>query len=293
MSSLKEVRNRIISVNKTQKITSAMKMVASAKLHKAQHDIENMLPYEQGMHGVLSRLLAAGASSVDSPYSKERNVENVAIVVFASNMSLCGSYNVNMLKHLNEVLEEYSGKIGKEHIKIYPVGRKVADEIDKKVHDVNVDFVEIGDKPSYENAAKLAQTLMDLYAKKDVDKVELLYCHFKSMAKQIYTRETFIPFNINGMPSDSKEDAHASVDYILEPSADDIISDMMPKVMKLKVFTALLDSCASEHGARTLAIQTATDNANDLLQELNVMYNKSRQQSITNEILDIVAGSMR
>lgn len=292
MSSLKEVRNRIISVNKTQKITSAMKMVASAKLHKAQHDIENMLPYEQGMHGVLSHLLAAGASSVDSKYSKERDVENVAIVVFASNMSLCGSYNVNMLKHLNEVLAEYSEKIGAQHIMVFPVGRKVADEIDKKVYGVNNDFVEIGDKPSYEKAAQLAQTLMDLYTKKDVDKVELLYCHFKSTAKQVYTRETFIPFAID-VSSASDEAASASVNYILEPSADDIISDMMPKVMKLKVFTALLDSCASEHGARTLAMQTATDNANDLLQELNVMYNKSRQQSITNEILDIVAGSMR
>ena len=131
MSSLKEVRNRIISVTKTQKITSAMKMVASSKLHKAQRDIENMLPYEQGMYGMLSHLLAAGASSADSSYSKERGIENVAVVVFASNMSLCGSFNVNMLKRLNEVLAEYSQSVGKTHITVFPVGRKVADEIDE------------------------------------------------------------------------------------------------------------------------------------------------------------------
>ena len=131
MSSLKEVRNRIISVTKTQKITSAMKMVASSKLHKAQRDIENMLPYEQGMYGMLSHLLAAGASSADSSYSKERGIENVAVVVFASNMSLCGSFNVNMLKRLNEVLAEYSQGVGKTHITVFPVGRKVADEIDE------------------------------------------------------------------------------------------------------------------------------------------------------------------
>lgn len=292
MSSLKEVRNRIISVTKTQKITSAMKMVASSKLHKAQRDIENMLPYEQSMYGMLSHLLAVGASSADSSYSKERGIENVAVVVFASNMSLCGSFNVNMLKRLNEVLAEYSQSVGKTHITVFPVGRKVADEIDEDSFNVNHDFVEIGDKPCYESAAHLAQTLMEMYESKKVDKVELLYYHFKSMAKQIYTRETFLPFAVSDLLS-GDDGVPVSSDYILEPSADDIICEMLPKVMKLKIFTVLLDSCASEHGARTLAMQTATDNANDLLQKLNVMYNKSRQQSITNEILDIVAGSMR
>ena len=164
--------------------------------------------------------------------------------------------------------------------------------IDEDSFNVNHDFVEIGDKPCYESAAHLAQSLMELYESKKVDKVELLYYHFKSMAKQIYTRETFLPFAVSDLLS-GDDGVPVSSDYILEPSADDIICEMLPKVMKLKIFTVLLDSCASEHGARTLAMQTATDNANDLLQELNVMYNKSRQQSITNEILDIVAGSMR
>ena len=298
MASLKEVKGRIATVNNTRKITSAMKMVASAKLHKAQGAITNMLPYERRLHELLTNLLSGGdALSWGTP----REVKRAALVVFSSNSSLCGGFNANVIKHAAQWLDEHQA-LGKENILIYPVGRKVADAIVKMGYTIQGDFQHMADKPSFAEAAELAQGLMDKFAQGEVDKVELLYNHFKSTATQILTHEVYLPManchserSEDGLlrtPSEKSRVHPQETDYILEPSREELLTILLPKVLRMKLYTALLDSNASEHAARTMAMQIATDNADDLLQELTLMYNKTRQQAITNELLDIVGGSM-
>lgn len=291
MASLKEVKGRIASVNGTRKITSAMKMVASAKLHKAQAAIENMLPYEKRLNAILTDFLRGIKDSVDSPYVEKREVKRVAIVVFSSNTSLCGGFNSNIVKHLVVVLDEYK-YLGMENVLLYPVGRKVADAVKKMGFKAEGDFQMMADKPSYAEAAELASRLMELYKRKELDKVEVIYNHFRSTALQILTREVFLPIELK---TDDKPDTSGRVisDYIVEPSSQELLAILLPKVLRMKMYTVLLDSNASEHAARTMAMQVATDNANDLLQDLTIMYNKSRQQAITNELLDIIGGSMK
>jgi F-type H+-transporting ATPase subunit gamma len=284
MASLKEVKGRIATVNNTRKITSAMKMVASAKLHKAQGAISNMLPYEHRLHGLLNNLLNGGdVISWNTP----REVKRIALVVFSSNSSLCGGFNANVIKHVSQWIEEHQ-TFGNENILIYPVGRKVADAIVKMGFAVQGDYQHMADNPSFAEASVLAQRLMDQYEQGEVDQVELLYNHFKSTATQILTREVFLPMQTSIHATDVKEE----IDYILEPSKEELLDTLLPKVLRLKLYTVLLDSNASEHAARTMAMQIATDNADDLLQELRLMYNKTRQQAITSELLDIVGGQM-
>lgn len=286
MASLKEIKSRIQSVKSTQKITSAMKMVSSAKLRKAQRTIENFFPYEQRLNGLLNNFLSAGEDNT-SVFSAERDVERVAIVVFSSNSSLCGGFNSNVAKMLTQTIEQYK-HVAREHILIYPVGKKVAKASRKIGYAPEAEFEGMADKPNYADAAALADTLMQLYRNKDIDKVELIYHHFVSKSTQKLTQETFLPIKLQP----SKKGAVA-LDYIVEPDRETIIGELIPKVLRLKIYTALLDSAASEHAARTMAMQIATDNATDLLQELSLQYNKSRQQAITNELLDIVGGSFK
>lgn len=288
MASLKEVKGRIASVNNTRKITSAMKMVASAKLHKAQAAIENMLPYERKLNHILTNFLSAG-NEVDSPFIAKREVKRVAVVVFASNTSLCGGFNANVIRHLAGMLDEYKS-LGVEKVSLYPVGRKVAEGVKKLGFEPEGDFQHMADKPSYQEAADLAAGLMARFLHHDIDKVELLYNHFRSTAVQDLTRETYLPIALAA--DKHAEESGSMPDYLVEPSAEAIMEELLPKVLRMKMFTVLLDSNAAEHAARTMAMQIATDNANDLLQDLTVMYNKSRQQAITNELLDIVGGSM-
>lgn len=289
MASLKEVKGRIASVNNTRKITSAMKMVASAKLHKAQAAIENMLPYERRLNHILTNFLSADSSEVQSPFIVKREVKRVAIVVFASNTSLCGGFNANIIRHLTVILDEYKA-LGMENVLVYPVGRKVAEGVKKLGFKIEGDFQHMADKPSYQEAADLAAGLIKRFLHRDIDKVELLYNHFRSTAVQILTRETYLPIDLS--KEKGEEESGKTPDYIIEPSVDEVMQELLPKVLRMKMFTVLLDSNAAEHAARTMAMQIATDNANGLLQDLTMMYNKSRQQAITNELLDIVGGSM-
>ena len=284
MASLKEVKGRIATVNNTRKITSAMKMVASAKLHKAQGAITNMLPYERRLHGLLTNLLGDSEVLV---WNTPREVKRLALVVFSSNSSLCGGFNANVIKHATQWLDEYQA-LGKNNILLYPVGKKVADALSKMGYAIQGNFQHLADKPSFAEAAELAQGLMNLFTRGEVDRVELLYNHFKSTASQILTREVYLPMQTSGNTIEGKE----NLDYILEPSREELLATLLPKVLRMKLYTVLLDSNASEHAARTMAMQIATDNADDLLQELTLMYNKTRQQAITNELLDIVGGSM-
>lgn len=287
MASLKEVKNRITSVNNTRKITSAMKMVASSKLHRAQQAIENMLPYEQQLNSILTGFLST--ERPDSPYVVERPVKRIALVVFASNSSLCGGFNANVIKKLNHLLAGYR-KQGLE-VNVYTVGRKVADAVRKlDVESDGNDYAHLSDKPNYADAVGLASLLMERFVKGELDRIELVYNHFKSTASQVLMHETFLPLQFK----EPEEGTHvAGVDYIVEPSKAEVLTALIPKVLKLHVFTAALDSNASEHAARTIAMQVATDNADELLQDLTLQYNKTRQQAITAELLDIVGGSMK
>ncbi len=290
MASLKEVKGRINSINGTLKITSAMKMVASAKLHKAQEAIENMLPYERRLHKILNDFAAASSQTLSTPYMGKNPLKRVAIVVFASNSSLCGGYNANVIKHLMALIDEFAAKVGRENIDVYPIGRKVAEAARKAGFVPMGDYQHMSGKPGYKEAADLAQELMERFRKNEIQQVELLYNHYKSTSTQILTRETYLP--IDPFAADAGSDEIQNSDFIIEPSAEKVMCSLMPKVLCIKMYTVLLDAVAAEHAARTMAMQVATDNANDLIQDLTLMYNKTRQQAITNELLDIVGGTM-
>ena len=319
MPSLKEIKGRIASVKSTRKITSAMKMVASSKLHHAQVMIENMLPYETMLEHILKSFLAAEAEA-QTIYDQDRPIKRVALVVFASNSSLCGGFNANVLKMMQHAIDEYQ-HLGKDNIEIYPVGRKVAEKVTKLGLYSAGDFTALADKPNVQGCIDIAMELGEKFAKGEIDKVELIYHHFKSAGSQILTRKTFLPIDITEELNEDKERdltsniatakaqeylrkrgrqaQHAQEDvkplndnFIVEPDMNTVLSRLIPKLAHLMIYTALLDSNASEHAARMVAMQTATDNADELLRELNLQYNKSRQQAITSELLDIVGGSV-
>ena len=289
MASLKEVKTRINSVQSTRKITSAMKMVASAKLHKAQGAIENMLPYQRKLNKILTNFLSADLP-VESPFCAERPVKRIAIVAFSSNSSLCGAFNANVLKMFLQTVGEYR-ELGQDNILIYPVGKKIEEAVKKLGFFSQGSYQILADKPSYDEAAALARLLMELFLEKNIDRVELIYHHFRSMGIQELLRERYLPIDLSAVQNEDGKTGMVN-DYIIEPSAAQLIADLIPQVLSQKIFTAALDSNASEHAARTLAMQIATDNANELIQELTKQYNKTRQQAITNELLDIVGGSM-
>ena len=306
MASLKEGKTRINSVKSTRKITSAMKMVASAKLHKAQGAIENMLPYQKKLNKILTNFLSADLP-IESPYVKEREVKRVAIVAFSSNTSLCGAFNANVIKMLLQTVGEYR-TLGQDNILIFPIGKKVDEAVKRMGFQPQETSPTLSDKPTYQEAADLAHRLMGMFVSGEIDRVEIIYHHFKSMGTQILLRETYLPIDLTHiideeeqkeqMNEEQKDKGEAerrevANDYIIEPNAEELIANLIPTVLSQKLFTAAVDSNTSEHAARTLAMQVATDNANELIQDLTKQYNKSRQQAITNELLDIVGGSMK
>ena len=306
MPSLKEIKGRIGSVQSTLKITSAMKLVASAKLRKAQQTIEGMRPYERKLQGMLEHLMASGAQ-VSGEYTRVARTEDeegrpirqrIALVAFASNSSLCGAFNANAVRLALESVRS----CGDADITVYSIGRKMADAMKKAGYPSPENYTKLADKPSYAPAAELAEKLMEDFREGRLDRIDLVYNHFVSSGKQVAVRETLLPMGeIPGQarnddggasgPSSIVPGSTRDLDYILEPSASALLEDLLPKSLRLKFYTALLDSNASEHAARTVAMQTATDNGEDLLQELTLQYNKSRQQKITSEILDLAGGS--
>jgi F-type H+-transporting ATPase subunit gamma len=321
MPSLKEIKGRIASVNSTRKITSAMKMVASSKLHHAQVAIQNMLPYEELLEHILKSFLAAEAES-QTIYDQERPVHRVALVVFSSNSSLCGGFNANIIKMMMQAVDGYAQTIGRDNVEIYPIGRKVYEKANKLGLKVQGEFSALADKPHVQECIEIAMELGKKFLDGEIDKVELIYHHFKSAGSQVLTRKTFLPIDIEEeLKADHERDLTSVIatkesqeylkkrgeresqkkqeevkplndNFIVEPDMDTVLSQLIPKLAHLSLYTALLDSNASEHAARMVAMQTATDNADELLRELNLQYNKSRQQAITNELLDIVGGSV-
>lgn len=295
MASLKEVKNRISSVKSTQKITSAMKMVASSKLHRAQQAIESMLPYEYSLNNIMSSFVAASEGDISSPFSVVRDVKKLVIVVFSSNSSLCGAFNANVAKLLSNAVEQYRKKGIEVQVVVY--GKKIADMAHKAKYDVIFDGSAQLDRPDYNRAAQEAEKLMKSFADGGVDKVELIYHHFKSTSSQVLTRDVLLPVtfdNEEAMPfiDGGRKKSLVTPNYIFEPSLEELATQLIPTTLKLKLYTAILDTLASEHAARVIAMQQATDNADELLKDLTLTYNKTRQQAITTELLDIVGGSM-
>ena len=320
MPSLKEIKTRISSVNSTRKITSAMKMVASSKLHHAQVMIENMLPYESMLEHILKTFLASEADA-STVFSTERQVNRVALVVFSSNSSLCGGFNANVIKMMQQTVDEYRAK-GINDVVVYPVGRKVAEKVTKLGLEKGGDSTSLADKPNVQQCIDLARELGNKFLHGELDRVELIYHHFKSAGSQILTRKALLPIDISKeLDEDDERDLTSNIatlkaqeylrkrgerdskrdkeqakplndNFIVEPDMESVLKILIPKLLHLMVYTALLDSNASEHAARMVAMQTATDNADELLRQLNLQYNKSRQQAITNELLDIVGGSV-
>lgn len=321
MASLKEIKTRIASVNSTRKITSAMKMVASSKLHRAQVAIQNMLPYENMLEHILKSFLVSTPEATSRFQRAHSETKCVALVVYSSNSSLCGGFNANVLKMLDQIVAEYQAQ-GINDFLIYPIGRKVAERVQKRGWKAAGSFVELADKPNARSCAQIAEELTRKYILKEIDKVELVYHHFKSAGSQILTRRTFLPIDLStekiGAMNDRdltsnvttakaqeylrkrdqqrkrvvEEAVPLNDNFIVEPDLQSVLLSLVPKLLNLMVYTALLDSNASEHAARMVAMQTATDNADELLRVLKLQYNKSRQAAITSELLDIVGGTV-
>ena len=295
-------------------------MVASSKLHHAQQLIENMLPYESMLEHILKAFLAS-MPEARTPLNVERKqLKRVALVPFSSNSSLCGGFNANVTKLLQQAVAHYREQ-GVTDIVVYPIGRKITEQATKMGLQIGGNFNLLAEKPNAHQCADIATELSEQYAAGELDRVELIYHHFKSAGSQILTRRTFLPIDLStelGRFSDrdlssnvvtakaqeylkkkvakeekTKDEAKPLNDnFLVEPDMETILTTLIPKELNLMVYTALLDSNASEHAARMVAMQTATDNADELLRGLNLQYNKSRQQAITNELLDIMGGSV-
>ena len=283
MANLKEIRNRITSIGSTMKITKAMKMVSAAKLKKAQDAITAMRPYSNKLSELLENLSATLDADNGGVYSQQRKVSKVLLVVVTSNRGLCGGFNSSVIKGTRNVVEtKYQGK----QVDLLTIGKKGNDLL-KKEFTVIDNKGEVFEDLNFENSAAIAENLMDLFAKGSYDKIEIIYNSFVNAATQNVLVEQFLPIK----PVVLKEGTTVAADYIFEPAKEQIVSDLIPKSLKTQLYKSLRDSFASEHGARMTAMHKATDNANDLRNELLLTYNKARQAAITNEILEIVGGA--
>jgi F-type H+-transporting ATPase subunit gamma len=281
MANLKEIRNRITSIGSTMQITSAMKMVSAAKLKKAQDAITQMRPYADKLTELLQSLSVTLDADVGGTFSEERKVSKVLIIAITSNRGLCGGFNSSVIKEvLRHVKHTYQGK----DVEILAIGKKGNDLLSKQFNVIE-NRSDIFDDLTFDNVAIIAQKVMDLYVDGSYDKIELVYNQFKNAATQITQVEEFLPI------SKIEGDSDASTDYIFEPGKNEIVLELIPKSLKTQLYKAIRDSFASEHGARMTAMHKATDNANELRNDLLLTYNKARQAAITNEILEIVGGA--
>ena len=282
MASLKEVKNRIGSVTSTQQITKAMKMVAAAKLRKSQDRIIQMRPFAQKMSAILQNLSTSG-SDADAWYAKQRGVNKVLLVVVTSDRGLCGSFNSMVIKSAVRVVQE--NYIGKQ-VTILPIGKKALEFFGKRNSKMVADYSTLFTKLSFENVSECGEFIMNAFRKGEFDHVEIIYNQFKNVATQILMVEQFLPVK----PRASTKKG-ADVDYIFQPNQEEILSGLVPKSLKVQLYKAVLDSNASENGARMTAMDKASENAGELLKELKLSYNRTRQAAITKEILEIVGGA--
>jgi F-type H+-transporting ATPase subunit gamma len=289
MANLKEVKGRITSVISTQQITKAMKMVAAAKLRRSQDRITQMRPFAQKLSSILQNLSSAqGDNANDAWYSQLREEKKVLIVAISSDRGLCGSFNSNIFKGVTKLIaEKYQAQYDKGNVSILPIGRKAAEFFAKRKVNLISDYSALFSNLTFEQASKAGEFLMTEFQAGRYDKIEIVYNEFKNVATQILRTEQFLPV----MPLAQEGKNTTEVDYIYQPDREEIITGLIPKSLKVQLFKALLDSNASENGARMTAMDKATENAGELLKELKLTYNRTRQAAITKEILEIVAGA--
>ncbi len=281
MANLKEIRNRIASVSSTMQITSAMKMVSAAKLKKAQDAITAMRPYADKLTELLQSLSASLDADSGSSFSDNREVNKVLVVAITSNRGLCGAFNTNIIKQSMALADDtYAGK----EVDFMAIGKK-ANDILGKSHKVIANHSEVYDELTFDNVAKIAEALMELFTTGEYDRIDIVYNKFKNAATQLIMTEQFLPI----VPVEGAEASGG--DYIFEPSKVEIVEQLIPKSLKTQLYKGIRDSFASEHGARMTAMHKATDNATELRDQLKLTYNKARQAAITNEILEIVGGA--
>jgi len=288
MPSLKEVRTRITSVNSTQQITSAMKMVAASKLRRAQMAIVNMRPYAKKLNEILQNVTSSLDSGDENSFGDERPIHKVLIVAVSSNRGLCGAFNANIVKQTQKLLsDEFAALNQKGNVDIITIGKKVTDFFSKKDYHHIASYDDFFNELTFENIAPLADELLQQYKDLKYDKIIIVYNQFKNAASQYVMAEQLLPV----VPSEKEEDDKSNNNFIFEPSQKEIIENLLPSILKTQFYKTLLDSYASEHGARMTAMQQATDNAQEMLKDLKLTYNKARQASITGEILEIVGGA--
>ena len=288
MANLKEVRNRIASVSSTQQITKAMKMVAAAKLKRATNAIVQLRPYANKLRDILANV-SSSVEGVSSPYTAERNANHVLVVVITSNRGLAGAFNANAIKAATQLINiKYAAQRDAGQVKIMAIGKRGHDHFTRRGFEVLANYNEVFSDLSFENVSKITDTIMSGFVEGEFDRVELVYNQFKNAAMQILTTEQLLPLV---PPVTEENDAEQFADYIIEPSKETIIQELIPKAVKTQLYKAVLDSNASEHGARMTAMDKATDNAGELLKELKLSYNQARQAAITTELTEIVSGA--
>lgn len=289
MPSLKEVRSRITSTISTQQITSAMKMVSAAKLRRAQDAIIQMRPYAGKLKEILSNVTASVDASAGGDFSKEKPVKNVLLVVITSNRGLCGAFNSNVIKLAAKTAsEKYPEQKKAGNIQVLAIGKKANDFFRKTSYKIFDNKSELFDGLNYAKTSVVAENIMKEFVAGKFDAVELFYNQFKNAASQNLTAEQYLPVAKSAQEKNVKK---VSIDYIYEPNKEEIVKDLIPKALKIQLYKALLDSHAAEHGARMTSMHKATDNANEILRDLRLTYNKARQATITKEILEIVGGA--
>lgn len=290
MASLKEVRSRISSVSSTQQITKAMKMVAAAKLRRAQDNIIQMRPYAQKLSEMLGTVSAGADVASESPYKAVRPVERVLMIVITSDRGLCGAFNTNVLKAaLTRISEQYAAQQSRGNVEILAIGKKGAEAFARRGFKVNRDFIDSFSKLSFANVRLAAESAMESFVAGKYDVVEVVYNEFKNVATQIVRSVQMLPI-VSAAVTPTTTTA-SNVNYVFEPSEEEIIAELIPKSLKIQLYKAVLESNASEHGARMTAMDKATENAGELLKELRLVYNRTRQAAITKEILEIVGGA--
>lgn len=288
MPSLKEVRIRITSVNSTKQITSAMKLVAASKLRRAQDAILKMRPYAAKLKEILQGISSSLEEQDENIYARQSSGGQILIIPVSSNRGLCGAFNANVIKAtLRYIDENFSAEMEEGRVSLLCIGKKVSEHFQRRGFQVVSSHIEIFDELSFENSSAIAGTIMEDFAQGRYNKVVMVYNHFRNAAYQIVEDEQFLPIE----PVEGEEEKSLNLDYIFEPSKKEIIDELIPKSLKIQFYKALLDSFASEHGARMTAMHQATDNADELLKTLKLTYNKARQAAITNEILEIVGGA--
>ena len=285
MASLKEIRARIASVASTQKITSAMKMVSAAKLKKTEGITTRFLPYKNKLSEALANYLGSLEGEVNIPLAERREVKRVALMAFASSSGLCGVYNSSVCKLFKQVFDEYANSLGAKNVIVFVVGKKLSDYAKKFGIKVEGQYAPLAESMSYDLAMEVSDKMVELFLSKKVDCVELVFNHFKNAGVQVPQREVVLPLKAETV-GEAK-----SFDYIVEPDKETFVNDLIPKVIRTNFYSIMLDALTAEHGARMTAMHIASDNAEQLSQELKILYNKARQNVITNELIDIVGGA--